>query len=774
MQRPEPSSKGTDHRWRLMTLVVLVAFAVAMIVVATDAGRPIERGLHGLRDSLRQHPSSGRFVLVEIDARSLDKLDHWPWPRALYAKAITALQRAGATTIAFDVDFSSHGATDQDRAFAAAIDSASIPIILPTFRQPGSSRGGMILENLPIASLRRNAQLASVNIAADDDSLVRHYPFGIVTAGVARPSVAAILAGATGRANTSFPIDGAIDPASIPRVSFIDLIEGHVPAGLLRGKAVLIGATAIELGDRYSMGRYGVIAGPVIQLLAADTLAAGSAPFNRGPAVPIAATLAALVFAARWRRRIRAAVIVGAAVAIASLPLAMEAMNLGTVEIVPAIAALLAGASLLGIAAIVGTVRAARLFDVASGLPNRRGFEAEAAEKSIAAVTALRITNYSEAAGVIGQERAVEMIQRVVDRLTVAGIGQLYRLEEGVLAWTVADGGHEACIHRIEGIAALLRSPVEVGGRQIELRCRFGLACGIDLAPAVLADRAILAADHASQQGTRWEIHDQALGEAHDWQLMLAGELDHALAAHDIWVAYQPKLDIKSGRITAAEALVRWTHPERGAIPPDAFIPVLEANGRILDLTLFVLRQAVADASRWRAAGTPINVAVNVSALLTADHDFLSALDELIEADDRIPDMLTLEVTESAALTDPARAIDALERIAARGIKLSIDDYGTGQSTLSYLKRLPAREIKIDKSFILGLETSASDEAMVRSTIDLAHALGYSVVAEGIETREILNRLRAMGCDTGQGWHIGKPVAADAFAASFVTGQVAA
>lgn len=753
---------------------MLIAFAVSAIVAASGLGGGVERGLHGLRDAARQHASSGRFVLVEIDARSLAKMDRWPWPRGVYAKAIDALERAGANTIAFDVDFSSYSAPAQDTLFAAAIDRAKIPIILPTFRQFGSSTSGQIYENLPIPALRRNSQLAAVNIGADSDGLVHRYPFGVVTAGVPRPSIGAMLAGAAGQAGDSFPIDGAIDPGSIPKISFFDLIDGRVPTGIFRGKTVLIGATAIELGDRYAVPRYGVIPGPTIQLLAADTLATGSSPIDLGPIVPIAIALLTLAAAVRWRNRGRAIAIGVGATIVLALPFGLEETNLGTVEIVPGLAALVAGATLLTVASVVGTIRAARLVDPASGLLNRRGFAAEAGQNDIAAVTALRIANYSEAAGVIGQGRAAEMIQRIVDRLTVGGISPIYRLEDGVLAWTGAGAASEPLVHQIEGIAALLRAPIEVGGRPIELRCRFGLACGSDIGAEMLADRAILAADHAVESGSRWEVHNDALGQEQDWRLMLAGELDQAFANDEIWVAYQPKLDIGRGVVAAAEALVRWSHPKRGAIPPDAFIPALEASGRILDLTLFVMRRAIADALSWQASGASIGVAVNVSALLTADQEFLAALDAEIDANPLVPDLLTLEVTESAALADPARAIAALERIADRGIKLSIDDYGTGQSTLSYLKQLPAREIKIDKSFIVGLETNVSDQAMVRSTINLAHELGYTVVAEGIETEAILNLLRTMGCDTGQGWHIGKPIAAEAFAGLFVEKQAAA
>lgn len=763
-----------EHRRRLISLVLLVAFAVGAIIAAIGIGSGVERGLHELRDAIRQHDASNHFVLVEIDARSLNTLDRWPWPRGVYAKAVHRLEQAGVSAIAFDIDFSAYSTRDQDLALARAVDRASVPIIMPTFRQSGTSKGGDIVENVPIPSLRKNAQLAAVNIRADADGLVHHYPFGVVTRGVPRPSIAAMLAGTAGRANAEFPIDGAIDPASIPRISFIDLITGHVPAGALRGKSVLIGATAIELGDRYSVPRYGVIPGPVIQLLAANTLAAGSSPIDRGPLLPFALALMILALAARCNSRWQIIAIVSGIAIIMTLPLVIEAANLGTVTIVPALAAMCAGAALLAITSIGATVRRARLIDPASGLFNRRGFQAETDGATVGAVTAIRIANYSEAAGVIGQDRAAEMLHRLVDRLTIAGIAQLYRLEDGVIAWTGADTASEPAVHEIEAVATLLRNPVEVGGRPIELLCHFGLAYGETLTADMLADRAILAANHAAELGTRWELHSEALGEVRDWRLMLAGELDQALANGDIWVAYQPKLDIRRRCVTAAEALVRWNHPVRGPIPPDAFIPALEESGRILDLTLFVLRRAIVDARAWRDAGASINVAVNVSALLTADQDFLTALDDAIEADASVPELLTLEVTESAALSDPGRAVAALQRIADRGIKLSIDDYGTGQSTLSYLKRLPAREIKIDKSFILGLETSASDQAMVRSTIDLAHELGYSVVAEGIETEAILDQLSAIGCDIGQGWHIGKPMPADAFAASFVGKRAAA
>ena len=749
-------------------VVLPLALAMALLVAWTGLAQGSERTLHGLRDTLRTQSASGRFVVVDIDARSLRAINRWPWPRHIYGEAIARLEQAGADTVAFDIDFSSPSVPREDRAFASAIAAASTPVILPTFLQRASFKSGNIVENVPIALLRAHAQLAAVNITGDSDGMVRHYPYGVNVDGLPRPSFAAILAGSSGEAASVFPIDGAIDPSTIPRYSFIDVLEGRIPKGALQGKSVLVGGTAIELGDRYSIPRYGIIPGPVIQLLAAETLANGSAPFDHGWLVPILAALLVLMAAMRFRKSASATVLGGGFAAILGLPLATELLHLGTFEIAPGLMALLTGSSVLTGTAFIRELNAARRFDPATGLPNRRGFEHATARKSVASVTVLRISNYSEAAGITGQGRAGEMMQRVVDRLKVAGLPELYRLEDGVLAWTGTTTLTDADVHAIEGLSAIMRSPVEVGGRQLELRCQFGFASDPEVDSSLLADRAILAADHAAKKGSKFEVHSFELSDEEDWTLTLASEVEQALASGDVSVVYQPKYDIARKEVTSAEALVRWHHPVRGSMPPDTFIPALEESGHILDLTLFVLRQAAKDAAAWQAAGKQINVAVNVSAILTIDEEFLDALDHLLQTGELTADMLTLEVTETATLADPDRAFAALMRIKMWGVKLAIDDYGTGQSTLSYLKGLPAREIKIDKSFILGLRSSRSDQIMVSSTIQLAHELGYTVVAEGVETAEILEMLMGMGCDVAQGWHLGKPAPAEEFAASYV------
>jgi EAL domain-containing protein (putative c-di-GMP-specific phosphodiesterase class I) len=229
-------------------------------------------------------------------------------------------------------------------------------------------------------------------------------------------------------------------------------------------------------------------------------------------------------------------------------------------------------------------------------------------------------------------------------------------------------------------------------------------------------------------------------------------------------VAYQPKLNIRSGRIDGAEALVRWSHPEKGEISPEEFIPVAEQHGRIEKLTLHVLDSAVRAAVAINARGIAFRIAVNLSARLLENPYLADTIANHLKEHGLDPAHLTLEVTESAAIENSGKSVHLLHELRDAGINISIDDYGTGFSTLEYFKKIPATEIKIDKSFVSSIDRSNSDRLMVSSTIQLAHQLDRKVVAEGVETVEVLNALTAMGCDQAQGYLIGRPMRFSALA----------
>jgi EAL domain-containing protein (putative c-di-GMP-specific phosphodiesterase class I) len=209
------------------------------------------------------------------------------------------------------------------------------------------------------------------------------------------------------------------------------------------------------------------------------------------------------------------------------------------------------------------------------------------------------------------------------------------------------------------------------------------------------------------------------------------------------------------------EALVRWRHPTRGLVPPDDFIPLAQQTGLINPLTLYVVDEALRQCRQWQQEGLTIPVSVNLSTRNLRDVEFPGHVEQLLEKWSVAPALLQFEITESAMLTDPIRAKLVLDRLAAIGIRISIDDFGTGYSSLQYLKRLPATEIKIDRSFVMQMDVDEEDEAIVRSTIDLAKNLGLDVVAEGVESKAIWDRLQKLGCTIAQGYYLSPPVPAD-------------
>ncbi len=242
-----------------------------------------------------------------------------------------------------------------------------------------------------------------------------------------------------------------------------------------------------------------------------------------------------------------------------------------------------------------------------------------------------------------------------------------------------------------------------------------------------------------------------------NWRLSLLSQLDQAIEAGEVWVAFQPQLDLATGRIRGAEALARWTHPEKGPISPQEFVSAAEQSGRIEKLTLFVLDHAVATAAQVNRHGASFDMAVNLSARMLTMKSLPIEVRAILARHGLDPKRLTLELTETAALAGDGSDLAPLHKLRELGVRLSIDDYGTGLSTLDYLKKVPASEIKIDQSFVKAIRDHRSDLIMVQSTIALAHSLGRTVVAEGVESEEILDILRSLKCDVAQGFLIGRP-----------------
>lgn len=321
---------------------------------------------------------------------------------------------------------------------------------------------------------------------------------------------------------------------------------------------------------------------------------------------------------------------------------------------------------------------------------------------------------------------------------------------------------HEA-ISAAREITEVLQTSFSVEGTVVAI----GGSIGITLFPEhgtdsdTLLRRADVALYIAKHTRNAYAVYDSAHDQNSVGQLSLRAELRSAIDQGELRLYYQPKLHIKTGRIIGVEAVVRWPHPQQGLLSPDKFLPLAERGGLMGALTKWVIGQALRQHLDWQREGLDLKVAVNVSARVLYDLRLPEQIAHQLKTLNVPPSALELEITEDAIMIDPQRALDILSRLDAMRIKLSIDDFGTGYSSLGYLKRLPVDEVKIDRSFVSEMVLSRSDAAIVRATIDLAHNLGINVVAEGVETAEVLAMLDSLGCDTAQGYYISRPITAD-------------
>lgn len=252
--------------------------------------------------------------------------------------------------------------------------------------------------------------------------------------------------------------------------------------------------------------------------------------------------------------------------------------------------------------------------------------------------------------------------------------------------------------------------------------------------------------------------YDEANDPYHVSQLGLLVELRRAIEQDELTLHYQPKIDLVTGDLQGVQALVRWAHPTRGLIPPGDFIPLAENTALMLPLSEWVLRHAIAQAAEWRDSGLMIAVAVNISPRSLFDRDLPVTVLRLL-ADASLPaHLLELEITETAIMTDPKRATEVLRHLQAMGVRVAVDDFGVGYTSLTYLKSLPVNTLKIDRCFINEMLHTDKDQAIAEAVIGLGHKLGLTVLAEGIESQAVLDRLKSLNCDEGQGYHLGRPM----------------
>ena len=738
--------------WKLLLWTAVAGLIFGLI----GFGEIAEDYLRIVRNSLHPHRASGDIVLVLIDDQSLRQIGNWPWRRRQDAVLVDRLSASGARRIFLDINLSFPSASEDDAALAAALQRSG-RVTLFSRSRVGQQEEAKHIDGRPLPIFSRYTKLGLATFYYNYQNAVWRVPWSGKVGGETVPSFAAALGERSGRPETTFPIDYSIEVDSIPAYSALDVMNGRVSRKQLAGKDILVGTGSEILNDNFYVPGFGRAFGVQVHALGAETLKQG-VPVDLGWVGAFVFGLAAAVLGAtRKRAGHRLAVFAAAIAAVLAVPLFLE-MKLIFVDVTPALFVLL----------IVGGVLFWRRFRVRglvnpiSNLPNLNALRVNKEGRQQALIAA-RILNYEEIVASLPANSERQLIEQIVSRLLVGAPKRaLYQGDGGIFAWfeepKAPFGNH------LDALYSLFRNPARVAGLSLDLVIAFGVEVGSSRSLPNRLASALVAAEEAAHDGLKWKYHDPESLEDASWKLSMLSQLDEAIDRGEVWVAYQPKLDIATRRIVGAEALARWTHPEKGPIAASEFVAAAEQHDRIGKLTDFVLEKAVAAAAQINKRGSDFDIAVNLSARLLTDKGFTLRVSASLARHGLAPQHLTLELTETAALTGNGEGLEMIARLRELGVNISIDDYGTGLSTLDYLKKVPANEIKIDQSFVKGMVDNRSDRLMVQSTIGLAHSLGRKVVAEGVEERDILDLLTAMGCDIAQGYAIGRPMSLESLA----------
>lgn len=575
-------------------------------------------------------------------------------------------------------------------------------------------------------------------------------PYLITLDGRSYPTFAAALGERNSGLQKTFSPDFQLDTNSVPKIDAGKFLKGDFMPGLLTGRNVIVTATdgTPSIGI-YGRGRMHPLN---LDLAGAEALKSPVAlAFSGYPMLFLVWLLIFLGSKCRTRRR-KVLSYSSALFAIGGVPVVFQLAGV-SLDI---------GAGLLCVM-IYGSARVwqKRMRRVqhtsASGLPNLLALSAQPFQVGCDVVVAV-IARYEEILATLPKDLHGECARQIARRLAVgSGIDRVYNGEGGHFAWTEEARPLEMQLNHLEGLRALFSAPLQIGSYTFDTNIHFGLDRNEGIDSPTRVNSAVASANDALASGRSVELFEaERLAEA-PWELSLHARIDEGLRNGEIWLAFQSQWDMREGRACGAEALIRWSHPTRGPIAPDAFILQAERAGRIDAITFWVLDQAITAALALAEIAPHFQMSINLSAQMVDKPSLVSNLVEIIRRRNIDPHLLTIEVTETSSVRNRPAAVQNLSQLRAMGFRLSIDDFGTGEASLAYLADLPSDELKLDRRFVSRLLTHQREREIIRSTIDLAHALGQTVVAEGIEDEATYRALARLGCDIGQGYYLGRP-----------------
>lgn len=728
----------------------LWAGAIALVLSLLTLLNPIDNILWALQSRMYAEPASGEIVYIGSSNDLADPA--FPERRRQLADVIGRLDRAGAGRVYVNVVF--------DRPSEPAIDGA-----LNRQMRALGGRGHLVAEvqtasngenrlQTSVPAIARGVPQVGIDSWQNFMGYVWSQPFEVVLDGTTLPSLSSSIARKTGPAGKAFPISYNFDSASIPMLEMADLADNTTALDGLAGKTVVIG----HRPDRASVNIPGRVDVPptLVEIYAAETLLAGKTRMVPDLAA-VLATLALLIGATvlprrRTRRPAYALIVVALPAATLVTALAGIRMNVADAIVLLIVYAVYRWRS--------RWVHKLRLVDAETGLPTFLALEGDkSVSELVPAIIVAKIHRFEEVRRTLPRDLHAEYVLRITGRLKAATQDAVIYLGSGhMIAWTMAEKDPALLREHLEGLRALFSSPLLVGEQQVDV----GITFGVDLTPSPNAARRLASATAAAERTTETfdpiVMADTASQEDLNWSISLQARIDAALANHEIFLAFQPKVLVQSGEIVGVEALVRWNDPEKGAIPPDNFIRQCETTGRMSQLTRYVLEQACRAGNAFEDAGLNVPIAVNISATLVHERSIVTMVSEVLDQTGFEPRRLTLEITETYRISNLDTACEVLRALESLGCKISMDDFGVGAASLEALLRLPFHELKIDRVFTSQITTSAKALAIVKSILDLGKTMRIIVVAEGVEDLGTLTLLRESGCIVGQGYAISRPV----------------
>ncbi|MEQ8309821.1 MAG: EAL domain-containing protein [Sphingopyxis sp.] len=733
--------------WRSIGLSLLIAFAVGI----TAAGEVADRVLDAVVGRLASRPVSGEVVIVALDERTMAQSPNRNFTMTQYANVVEAVDKAGAKRLFIDFYFDRRENDHDFPRFVNAVKNMGDRIVLAVSTRQVPGREDKVT-TFPSTKFGPDVRVASIAVESEFWQVWRA-PIAYRAEGQLLTTFAAIIAGKSSATPKSFRLDLSYDTRTITEYSAADVLSGKVAASDLAGKDVIFAPTAPSFQDYFYLPGHDRIPGGFIHVIAAETLKRGD-PVDIGWLPPLLVTIAltGLTLLPRFQRAFLP-MVVGTTILLIG-----GKVVLGTMLVTSWI-----GAALFFIAIIATSVSRTRRRSSAqrenpvSGLPNFEALRSLPPFGS-ATVIAAKVVNFEDLAAFIPGDGIGRLVEQVTRRLQLAAQGTILHHDlDGTFAWLVPYYQHSQIEGQLAGLGALFNAPLTIGDLRVDVAIAFGVNDEFEGSNAQRLAAALVAAERAIRTRALWTKYTPRQKDDAGWQLSFHSQLEDALTSGDIWVAFQPQYQIATRQLVGVEALARWTHPTRGPIPPDEFIIQAEKSQDIYRLTLFVMDQAIRSAAQLRERGVHINMSVNLSATLLDHGDLVGTIRVMLTAHHLPPETLTIEITETAQIENSRQARQTLAQLRRTGIRLSIDDYGTGQSNLEYLTEIEADEIKIDKRFVSTMRDSQRNREVVKSTIDLAHRLGAVAVAEGIEDAETMALLASLGCDVGQGYHLGKP-----------------